>query len=310
MGAGAFGAAIQTALGSAATVTAPLEGIRAYTDAPQYGNQIPSYKTNSGNTETAIFITTREGRVHVEGDVSNVNILALLASAASAAVSGTYKTGGVQKFLSARWNEPDDLIIQHWLGQDFLVNEMSFEYSLDNPLRFTADLFGPVQSVVTSAWTTAVTPSTLQVPFAPWEVVISKDGVAACVRRMKITINNNLEPIYCSPAVAPDETTPAGLAPTKYNRNPERGCQVRVDAEYSYTGDAGSSYEAFRKQTIEPNWVIAAADPTGAASVTFTMARVGYTQGEIVREAQVRQHLQGAALYDATAATALAIAVV
>ena len=307
MSAGAFGAAVQTALGSAATVTAPLDGIRTYTDAPQYETEVPSYKTNSGNTETHIVVKTRQGQVQVEGDITSTNIVPFLASAFGPGVSGVYLTGGAQKYLSARWNEPDDLITQYWLAQDLLADTFEFQYSLDNPFRFRSTLKGPVQTVTGSAWTTAVTPGAGLVPFSPWQVYLAKDGVAACVLTMNITVNNNLQPIYCSPQVEPDNSTPAGLTPTKYNRDPARGCQVRLDMTYSYTADAGSSYEAFRNQATEANWTIHAFDPrTGAtADLLLEIPAIGYLTGEIVRDAQVKQHLTGAALFDATTGAAL-----
>jgi hypothetical protein len=311
MSAGAFGAAVQTALGSAATVTAPLDGIRTYTDAPQYETDVPSYKTNSGNTETHIVVKTRQGQVQVEGDVTSTNIVPLLNSAFGAGVSGVFLSGGVQKYLSARWNEPDDLILQHWLAQDLLVDTFELQYSLDNPLRFRATLKGPVQTVVGSAWTTAVTPGAGLGPFSPWQVYLTKDGAVACVTAFNITLNNNLQPVYCSPQAEPDNSTPAGLTPTKYNRDPTRGAQVRVDASYSYVGDVGSSYEAFRNQAVENNWVWHASDPrTGAtADVLSELPAVGYLTGEIVRDAQVKQHLTGAALFDATTGAAWKVTV-
>ena len=311
MSAGAFGAAVQSALGSAATVSAPLDGIRTYTDAPQYKTEVPSYKTNSGNTETHIIVTTREGQVQVEGDVTSTNIVPFLSSALAAPSSGVYLSGGVQKYLTAKWNEPDDLITQYWTGQDLLADTFEFQHSLDNPFRFRSTLKGPVQTVTGSAWTTAVTPGAGLVPFSPWQVYLTKDGVAACVLSMNITVTNNLQPIYCSPQALPDNSTPAGLTPTKYNRDPTRGCQVRVDVTYSYTGDAGSSYEAFRQQATEANWVLHALDPrTGAtADVLIEIPAIGYLTGEIVRDAQVKQHLTGAALFDATTGAALKVTV-
>lgn len=311
MSAGALGAAVQTALGSAATVSAPLDGVRTYTDSPQYGNAIPNYKTNSGNTETHINITTREGQIQVEGDVTSTNIVPFMSSGLAGPALGVYLSGGVQKYLTLKYNEPDDLITQYWTAQDMLADVFEFEYSLNNPLRFRSTLKGPVQTVTASAWTTAVTPGAGLVPFAPWQVYITKDGVAACVTAFKITVSNNLQPVYCSPQALPDNSTPAGLAPTKYNRDPEKGCQVRVDVAYSYTGDAGSSYENFRNQAVENNWVLHALDPrTGAtADVLIEIPAIGYLTGEIQREAQVKQHLTGAALFDATTGAALKVTV-
>jgi hypothetical protein len=311
MASGAFGAAVQTALGTAATVSAPLDGIRTYTDAPQYETEVPSYKTNSGNTETHISVKTRQGQVQIEGDVTSTNIVPFLNSALSAGVSGVFLSGGIQKYLTGKWNEPDDAILQYWLAQDLLVDTFELQYSLDNPLRFRTTLKGPVQTVTGSAWTTAVTPGAGLVPFSPWQVFLAKGGVAACVLTMNITVNNNLQPVYCSPQVEPDNSTPAGLTPTKYNRDPVRGCQVRVDTTYSYTGDSGSSYEAFRNQATEANWTIHASDPrTGAtADVLAEIPAIGYLTGEIVRDAQVKQHLTGAALFDATTGAALKVTV-
>jgi hypothetical protein len=311
MSAGAFGAAVQTALGSAATVTAPLDGIRTYTDAPQYETDVPSYKTNSGNTETHIVTKTREGAVPVEGDVTSTNIVPFLESAFGPGASGVYLTGGVQKYLTLKYNEPDDLITQFWTAKDMKADTFEIEFSLDNPLRWRTTTKGPVQIPTLTAWTTAVTPGAGLVPFSPWQVYITKDGVAACVTAFKITVNNNLQPIYCSPQAEPDNATPAGLTPTSYNRDPAKGCQVRVDVSYSYTGDAGSSYEAFRNQAVEANWVLHASDPrTGAtADVLIEIPAIGYLTGEIVRDAQVKQHLTGAALFDATTGAALKVTV-
>jgi hypothetical protein len=311
MSAGAFGAAVQSAFQTPATVSAPLDGIRVYTDAPAYGNQIPNYKTNTGSTETKVHITTREGNIHADGDVTSTNVVPFFSSGIGPPATGVYLSGGVQKFLSARYNEPDDLNLQHWLTQDQLVDTLDIEYSLDNPLRFASVLKGPVQTVVASAWTTASTPGTGLVPFSPWQVYITKGGVAACVISMKISINNNLQPVYCSPQVLPTNSTLAGLAPTRYNRDPNKGAQVRVDVVYSYTTDVSSSYLNFRNQTTEANWAIHALDPrTGAtADVLFEIPAIGYLTGEIVREAQVKQHLTGAALYDATTGAALKVTV-
>ena len=312
MSAGAFGAAVQSALGSAAAVSAPLDGIRTYTDAPQYETEVPNYKTNAGNTETHIVVKTRQGQVQVEGDVTSTNIVPFMSSGLAGPASGVFLSGGVQKYLSAKWNEPDDAIAQYWLAQDLLADTFELQYSLDNPFRFRSTLKGPVQTVTGSAWTTAVTPGAGLVPFSPWQVYITKDGAVACVTAFNITVNNNLQPIYCSPQVEPDNSTPAGLTPTKYNRDPVRGCQVRVDATYSYVGDVGSSYEAFRNQTVEANWVLHASDPrTGAtADVLIEIPAIGYLTGEIVRDAQVKQHLTGAALFDATTGAALKVTVV
>jgi len=273
---------------------------------------VPSYKTNSGNTETHIIVKTRQGQVQVEGDITSTNIVPFLNSALGAGVSGVFLSGGVQKYLSARWNEPDDLITQYWQAQDLLADTFEFQHSLDNPFRFRSTLKGPVQAVTGSAWTTAVTPGAGLVPFSPWQVYLTKDGVAACVISMKITINNNLQPVYCSPAALPDNSTPAGLTPTKYNRDPTKGSQVRVDVVYSYTGDADSSYLNFRNQAVENTWAIQALDPrTGAtANVLLDIPANGYLTGEIQREAQVKQHLTGAALYDATTGGALKVTVV
>ena len=311
MSAGALGAAVQSALGTPATVSAPLDGVRTYTDAPQYGSQVPNYKTNTGNTETAVHITTREGQIQVEGDVTSTNIVPFLGSALGPPATGVYLSGGVQKFLTVKYNEPDSAITQYWTAQDMLADTFELDYSLDNPLRFRTTLKGPVQTVTASAWTTAVTPGAGLVPFSPWQVYLTKDGVAACVIAMKITVNNNLAPVYCSPQALPDNSTPAGLAPTKYNRDPIKGAQVRVDVTYSYTGDAGSSYENFRNQTVENTWAIHALDPrTGAtADVLIEIPAIGYLTGEIVRDAQVKQHLTGAALYDATTGAALKVTV-
>jgi hypothetical protein len=76
---------------------------------------------------------------------------------------------------------------------------------------------------------------------------------------------------------------------------------------YSYTADAGSSYAAFRNQATEANWTIHAFDPrTGAtADLLLEIPAIGYLTGEIVRDAQVKQHLTGAALFDATTGAAL-----
>lgn len=311
MSAGALGAAVQSALGTAATVSAPLDGVRVYTDAPQFATDVPSYKTNSGNTETHIVVKTREGAIPVEGDVTSTNIVPFLESAFGPGASGVYLSGGVQKFVTAKYNEPDAAITQYWTAQDMLADTFELDYSLDNPLRWRTTLKGPVQIVTTSAWTTAVTPGAGLVPFSPWQVYITKGGVAACVIAMKITVNNNLQPIYCSPQVEPGNTTPAGLTPTKYNRDPAKGAQVRVDVTYSYTGDAGSSYENFRNQAVEANWVLHALDPrTGAtADVLIEIPALGYLTGEIQREAQVKQHLTGAALFDPTTGAALKVTV-
>lgn len=310
-GTGAFGAAVQSAFGTPATVSAPLDGIRTYTDPPAYATVVPNYKTNTGTTERQVNVTTREGNLHVEGDVTSTNIVPFFGSGIGTPASTVFISGLVQQFLSARWNEPDDTILQHWLAQDMLVDTLDIEYTLNNPLRFTAVLKGPVQTVVASAWSTAVTPGVGLVPFSPWQVYITKGGVAACVISMKITINNNLQPIYCSPQVLPTNSTLAGLTPTKYNRDPVKGAQVRLDAVYSYTGDASSSYLAFRNQTIENTWVIEAKDPrtSATADVKFEIPAVGYLTGEIQREAQVKQHLTGAALYDATTGGALKVTV-
>jgi hypothetical protein len=311
MSAGALGAAVQSALGSAATVSAPLDGVRTYTDAPQYATDVPNYKTNSGNTETHVVVKTREGQIQVEGDVTSTNIVPFAGSALGPPASGVYLSGGTQKYLTVKYNEPDDLITQYWTAQDMKADTFELDYSLDNPLRFRSTLKGPVQIPTLTAWTTAVTPGAGLVPFSPWQVYITKDGVAACVTAFKITVNNNLQPIYCSPQAEPDNSTPAGLTPTSYNRDPAKGCQVRVDVAYSYTGDAGSSYEAFRNQAVEANWVLHASDPrTGAtADVLIEIPAIGYLSGEIVRDAQVKQHLTGAALFDATTGAALKVTV-
>ena len=311
MSAGALGAAVQSALGTPATVSAPLDGVRTYTDAPQYATDVPNYKTNAGNTETHIVTKTREGQIQVEGDVTSTNIVPFASSALGPPAGGVFLSGGVQKYLTAKYNEPDDLITQYWTAQDMLADTFELEFSLDNPLRFRTTLKGPVQAVTTSAWTTAVTPGAGLVPFSPWQVYITKGGVAACVTAFKITVNNNLQPIYCSPQALPDNSTPAGLTPTKYNRDPAKGCQVRVDVSYSYTGDVGSSYEAFRLQAVENTWVLHALDPrTGAtADVLIEIPAIGYLTGEIVRDAQVKQHLTGAALFDAVTGAALKVTV-
>ena len=311
MSAGALGAAVQSALGTPATVSAPLDGVRVYTDAPQYATEVPNYKTNSGNTETHVVTKTREGAVPVEGDVTSTNIVPFLESGFGPGATGVYLTGGVQKYITLKYNEPDDTITQYWTAKDMKVDTFELDFSLDNPLRWRTTTKGPVQVPTLSAWTTVVTPGAGLVPFSPWQVYITKDGVAACVTAFKITVNNNLQPIYCSPQALPDNSTPAGLTPSHYNRDPNKGCQVRVDVAYSYTGDAGSSYEAFRNQATEANWVLHALDPrTGAtADVLIEIPAIGYLTGEIVRDAQVKQHLTGAALFDATTGAALKVTV-
>jgi len=302
MSSGAFGAVVQSAFDSAGTVTAPLDGIRTYDDEPQYETEVPNYKTNRGATETHVIVKKRRGQVQVEGDITSTNIVPFLGSALGPPASGVYLAGGVQKYLTAKWNEPDDAILQYWQAINLLADLFSFQFSLDNPFRFRSTLRGPVQSVTGSAWTTAVTPGAGLVPFSPWQVFIAKDGVAACVQKFDIDVNNNLQEIYCSPQVEPDNSTPAGLTPTKYNRDPAKGSQVRVNVSYSYDADAGSSYENFRNQVTEANWTILAKDPRTAATaaVLIELPAIGYLTGKIARDAQVTQQLTGVALFDAT----------
>ena len=301
----AIGYITQTALGSAGTVTAPIYGITGFANPSRIGSESPHYKTNQAFNQTSVLVKTREGEVTVEGKLSPGAILPLLESALGPAAAGVCKAGvGTRKFLTVKFAEG---LTQYWQSIDMACNTLEITYTVQDGFAFRAQLLGPAPTVTASAWSTIAAVPTARVPFSSWEAWINKGGTAACVRRFRIAVDNKMEPLYCSPSTEPDGTAIAGLSPTRYVYGDG---EITIEFEALYTANAGSNYEEFQGQTVAADWQLKALDPGGTAVVQFDIARLGFTDGEIMRERVNYEHMTGFALLDDTAGANLTATVV
>lgn len=302
---GAIGYATQSAIDVAATVTAPHYGVRTFADPAQVRTDAPHYKTNRAFNQGSIRYQTREGRVRIEGDVTPGNILPLLESGGGPATAGVLLFGvGTRKYLTVKWAEG---LAQYWQALNMSVNTLEITGNLTDGLQFTAELVGPQATVTASAWSTAAPAPTDLTPFAPWQIVYKTDATFKCLRRFRLALNNNMEPHYCSPSTDPTAGQLAGLSPTRYEYGDG---EVAVEFEEQYTGNAGSDFEAWQQQTIQTGWAVEATDPNATADLLIEILRLGYTEGEIMRERSNYAHLTGLALYDNTAAAPVRVTVV
>jgi hypothetical protein len=302
----AIGYVTQSALGSAGTVSAPLAGIRNFTNPARVESNSPHYKTNSAFNQTSIRVQTRAGAVEIEGDATPANVLPLAESAMGPASSGVVKAGvGTRKYLTVKFAEG---LTQYWQGIDYIVDSLEFTYTIRDGLQFRATLLGPMPTVTASAWSTVAPAFSGVVPFANWQVYITRGGSAYCVRRLMVRVNNNSEAQYCSPQVLPDNSTLAGLTPTRYVYGDG---EVAFEIEAKYDANASSIYAAFQAQTTEA-WLIHALDPrtSATADMLFSLPITGYTDGEIQRERTNWQRMSGFALYYVTDATPFTLTVV
>jgi hypothetical protein len=300
----AIGYATQSAFGTPATVSAPVYGVREFTNPAQVRSDSPHYLTNQAFNQASIRVLTREGRYRISGDVSPANLLPLLESGGGPAASSVVKFGvGVRKYLTVKFVEG---LAQYWLAQDCSVNTLEITYSVTDGLQFTAELVGPQAAVTASAWATIAPTPTNLTPFSNWQVVLKKGATFECLRRFRLALNNNMEPLYCSPSADPTITTLAGLTPTRYVYGDG---EVAIEFERQYTTNVGSEYAAWQAQTVETGWTIEATDPNATADILFEVLRLGYTEGEIMRERMNWEHMTGFALLDSTAGTPVQVTV-
>jgi hypothetical protein len=288
-----LGYVTQSAINVAGTVSAPLYGVRGYTDPPQVDSKTPHYMDGRRFNQAKTFINTVRGQYTIDLDVAPLNLTPLGESGLGAAVAGVMKAGvGAMKYLTLRYQEG---LVQNWQAINQLVNTLELTYSLTDGLQARAQLVGPTPTVTASAWSTVAPIPTGLVPFgAAWQVFLNKGGTVYCVRRMRVLIDNKLDPQYCSPSALPNSTTPAGLTPNTYTG---MDSEVTVELEARYDADAASEYLAFRTQAVSTGWQLHAIDPsTGAtASVQIDIPEIGWQQGEIQREKDNWQHMTGSA---------------
>jgi hypothetical protein len=299
-----IGYVTQSAIDVAGTVSAPLYGVRGFTDPPQVEPKVPHYMTGQVFNQGSIFVNTRRGQTAVDLDITPANLLPLLEAGLGAASSGAVLAGvGVLKYLTLKYQEG---LVQYWTAINQLCNTLEVTYTLTDGFQAKASLVGPYPTVTASAWSTVAPLPTALVPFASWQVYLTLADVVYCVRRMRILIDNKMEPQYCSPSAEPDDTTPAGLTPNTYVRGDG---EVTVEIEARYDADAASEYEKFRQQTVSGRWVITALDPStdATAVVRFTVPRLGYTAGSIDRGKTNWQVMSGTALQSTSDGTNLLV---
>lgn len=288
-----LGYATQSGLGSPATISAPLYGVRGFTDPIQVDSKTPHYMDGRRFNQAKTFVNTVRGQYTVDFDVAPLNLTPLGESALGPASTGVMKAGvGTPKWLTLKYQEG---LTQYWTAQDQRVNTLELTFGLTDGLQGKAQLLGPIPTLTGSAWSTVAPIPTGLVPFAAaWQVFINQGGTAFCCRRFRILIDNKLDPQYCSPSALPDDTTPAGLTPTTYTGSDG---EVTIELEARYDADAASFYHAFRTQAVSTGLQIHAIDPsTGAtASVQIDIPEVGWESGELQREKTNWQHVTGKA---------------
>lgn len=301
----ALGYASQSAFGTPALPTAPMYGVVQFTNPPKQTSGSDHFKMNQPFNQTEVHVDVREGQVDWTLAITPTNILPVCESALGPAASGVSKAGvGVPKFLTVRFVEG---LVQYWLAQDHLVNTVRFTYNLTEGFRAVVQSLGPAPAATASAWTTVAPLPTGKLPFRAWQCFLNLGGVAYCVRRMEIGVDNKLTPLLCSPGALPGSTTLAGLTPTRYKRGDG---EVSVQIEALYTGNVGSEFEKFQQQLVSGPWQITAIDPSGTAAFTLDIPRLGYTEAEIMREDVPFERLTGFALFSTTDGTPLVATVV
>ncbi len=301
----AIGYVTQSAIDVAGTVTAPMYGIREFTNPSAVKTDSPHYKTNRAFNQATIRYQTREGRITIQGDVTPANILPLLEAGGGPASSGVLLFGvGTRKYLTVKFAEG---LTQYWQGINYRVNTLEITYSLMDGLQFTAELLGQAPAVTASAWSTAAPIPTDLTPFASWQVVLKRGATFMCVRRFRLALNNNMEPHYCSPSADPTVGQLAGLTPTRYVFG---DAEVAVEYEAQYLAQAGSDLADFAAQVYQTDWTLEATDPNATAQVLIEILRLGYTEGDVMRETDNWEHLTGLGLYDSVAAAPVRVTVV
>lgn len=300
----AIGYATQSAINVAATVTAPMYGIREFTNPSAVTTDAPHYKTNRAFNQATIRYQTRQGRVTINGDVTPANILPLLEAGGGPATAGVVLFGvGVRKYLTVKFAEG---LVQYWQAINMQVNTLEITYNLTDGLQFSAELVGPAPAVTASAWSTAAPVPTDLTPFAAWQVVLKRGATFMCVRRFRLALNNAMDPHYCSPSADPTAGQLAGLTPTRYVFGDG---EVAVEYEAQYTANAGSDLADFQTQVYQTDWTIEATDPNATADILIEILRLGYTEGEVMREKDNWEHLTGLALYETVAASPVRVTV-
>ncbi len=311
----AFGVGRQAAAGTAAATLHWMDFVEDFQHRPNIRKDVPKFKINHRWMERVATAQTRFDEVTVRGRLDSTEVGWLLVSGFGPPVSATNThtftagstqiipiTGTNSMLLTVAWME--GLSNLWWRMIDAKVNTFNLAVDATGNITFEATLRGLKALPMTSPPTPSYSPPPDNSPFNPWQVVLSKGGVGLCIVTARFNFTNNYEPFYCTPTVAPTAGGEHGLYPKRFTDGETTGT---YDITYEYLADAGSSFEAFRKD-INEDWTLEATDPDSTATLTYTpgflldMPRLAGTSGELDRSRpNVLQNVRGSILFDTTA---------
>jgi hypothetical protein len=230
--------------------------------------EIPEYEAYSRWRQREALITTRLDTVTFTLDVDTTDIGYVLQSLGVPTTAGNthdfipgINAGAVpSRLITVKWHNG---LVTHTM-LDAVVSRIRGTFTVPNTWTLEVTVVG-LMATVGAAATPTFEPPPDKSPMKPWQTVVTKDGVAVCMVTFTFDLNMGADPFYCSPVEEPDAETEPGLAPSRFLEGPIVGT---YSISYEYLADAGSSYEAMRKN-IREGWVIQSTDPAGQAAGTL-----------------------------------------
>lgn len=325
----AFGLATQSAVDVEPAAMRWFTSATEITISPQITKRRPKYKTNRRIQTRRQKTVTSYAEIQVRGEVEVLDFAPACESGLSTGVvSGDetlYKAGGyANKYVTAAVLMGLD---EYWKVVNGRVNVVHCDYNwTDGTITYQLTIRGPRLATVAGAppvgWggsDPAMIDSPGNPPFEAWQAVVVKgpDAFAICIVSMMWEVNNNYDPFYCSPLVAPTASTKPGMVPSRFREGEATGT-YEVNYVYIGTEDASgldSSFTAFLDDEDEL-WVITATDPAGEEedNLSYTptyqtkLFRAAGESGTMpLNDPDVMQQIRGNLLFDDTADTFLTV---
>jgi hypothetical protein len=200
----------------------------------------------------------------------------------------------------------DGLTGEMWRAIDCRGDKLSMDLDYTSgAYKFSAGLLGLELTQQTSSLPTiSYDAYTHRDPFAPWQTPALRNGTAFCLITGKLSLDNHLSELYCSPTADPTTSTTPGLAPTEIQEGEASGTW---DLTARYTGLTGTPFEDYLLNR-EAAYQIKSTRPEESPAHTLTIAlpRFKGTKGSLDTDpakVNLRQQVSGDLLLDDATAT-------